>query len=998
MKFTNIRFIDPTNNGAESYYYNTSGAPANMTSNENQLWKVSSSSVYSNNHEVWRAFNLNSTPEFFYHSGNESTTWVQWQSKESQKTITSYSIVNDIAWRTNPDIGSNWYATAWRFEGSDDGSVWTEIDSRNSISFGSGEKKTFVISNPQPFYYHRIVKTAGRGNYFSPQAIMASTNTPVERPEETTNGLTPSTAWKNLPTYDNLVDDCLYIIRRTDRDSFCILPNLPNSTSLATMTNFAFVGCPKSQDEWFDLLTPELQSALISSGWMSDNYTYANIRQMGMDKVNMKLSSCKNFYMRNINITRDTSPCSFADFDNRWLFYFNTTSYDNVDIQYCRFAGTGIDLDDSSYINRYPSICQSYVRADAGKNFVFNNNIVCYVNHNRATNEITCEYGLYFCGGRILNFSFSGNKVYFTQENRFSVTSDYRAIIYNDGNYGHYFRDKYFIIVGYQNSGRNNYGPIENILFNNNDFIFRACDYADLGGLIWLRYFRRLEFTNNNVYSGTHMSDYDFQNTRKVFIHGRKFIMIGNKSGESSNVHDNPYEELIVKNININLPELWCVGSGNCYSRTNTDTNSGYYHRGAVLWICATLENYYRAMGTNDASPYYTNHYGTRYGGTRTCTFRKEISNINITLGEGPAYNEESSDKTFAIDQLYYDNSHSVFRGYALIISGIRKYGYNSGNDYSVVTYVHDISPFGFNVSNINSSSPWTYALSCWNCCLKGNINIRGGFETSVCYAEIDNLSLKYSRRMIASMDYDTVIIKNLVCENNDYENNIYYRKNGYGNFIVYKTNVSTFSNGSYWGDAYNEAYMCDREIGTSKKFKYRTNAFFIESCNVKRNNKDTLKIYGDSRFTSDRHMRITAVGDDVLSSRILKAGKYKITVHCGFTGADLIEKTISNPTDDNYNVLRSCRPVIKTDTEIKFLNDTKVLETNDWSLTNDFYPFDACGYIDIHNTQKVNLGLKFGVISANYLNDGSGSAVFIDPKFDCDIIELYDESDSNSN
>ena len=210
--------------------------------------------------------------------------------------------------------------------------------------------------------------------------------------------------------------------------------------------------------------------------------------------------------------------------------------------------------------------------------------------------------------------------------------------------------------------------------------------------------------------------------------------------------------------------------------------------------------------------------------------------------------------------------------------------------------------------------------------------------------------------------------------------------------------NISTFSNGSYWGDAYNESYMCHKEIGTNKKFKYRTNAFFIESCNVKRNNLETLKIYGDSRFTASRPMKITGFGDDAISSRQLSAGRYKIVLHCGFTGTDLIAKTITSPTTDNYNVFIGFIPILKTNNTVKFLTDYDVVDNSSWSLSSDFYAFDVHGYIDIYKRQKINLGLSYNVISANYLSDGSGSAVFVDPKFDCILVEEYEEtSDSES-
>lgn len=132
--------------------------------------------------------------------------------------------------------------------------------------------------------------------------------------------------------------------------------------------------------------------------------------------------------------------------------------------------------------------------------------------------------------------------------------------------------------------------------------------------------------------------------------------------------------------------------------------------------------------------------------------------------------------------------------------------------------------------------------------------------------------------------------------------------------------------------------------------------------------------------------------------SKKLVAGKYRITLHGLFTGSDLITDTITDPNESSsHNVYSNLRPILATDNEAIEMIDHEEESNSEWSLTNNMYAFKYTGIIDVRYYQDVCLGIKFSVRSANYSYDGSGAAVYIDPRFDVSIIKQYEESDSNN-
>ena len=980
MKFSNVRFIDPTNNNNENIRYNTLGAPTDLNSDENQEWKISASSQYNDNYPPWHVFHLNNYPSFYWHTTSGNTHWIKWQNKLNKIAVTSYSIGQ---YKHAKEGEVNRYPRAWTFEGSNDDSTWTVLDTQSGQSFTDGVRKTFPVATPGEYYYYRINITSTNNSYLHILSITASTNTIVEKPAETNDGLTPATAWKDIPSFENLLDDTLYIIRRTEND-YCILPTLASSTFNSSMTNFAFVGCPfQENDEFFEILTDDQKVALRNSSWLSDSPKYANIKQFGMNAYNMCMSSIKNMYLRRINLERDTI---LEKIDHASRFIFNISSTFNIiDVRDCRFSGQRVELDKSLYSNKYPPITNGYFNLGTGTNFIFKNNIMNIVDLSCDISDYFTEHAIRIADGRISNVVINYNKFYTTQENVFTNTDSYRMLLSESNSY---FRDKPAIYIAYAQSSSDNIGPTQTISMTHNDFIFRPCEYKDIGSIVWIKYFRKLKFTDNNLYSGSPLGSYDFVNTRKCFVHGKQLIRIGN-DGLRGQRCDNQYQEAIIKRININLPEVWNVGSAYNYS----NNNSNYYCRGCILGIYLNIDTYYYHNNSNNSAPYYA-RYNTPWSYSTAFCNKKEVSDINIILGEGPDYDTiSSSDKTFINNQMNED----LIQGSALYIQGVRKY--SDYDQYMAQTYRTDIPPIGFEVKNINVVSPWCLALKCWGIVAKENINLRGGIFIYLSYVDINKLTLKNNQNYIWNNGWNFIRIKELYSDNKTGEDAI-IKSNSNGLFIIDKTNISVTGNTSAWAttNAANDAYLCQRSIGESNKFRLRSAFYYIESCSVSRNGNSVLKLTGDPAGEHDKPLWIPGTNGEYLVAKKLVAGKYRITLHGLFTGSDLITDTITTPNESSsHNVYSNLRPILATDNEAIEMIDHEEESNSEWSLTNNMYAFKYTGIIDVRYYQDVCLGIKFSVRSSNYSYDGSGAAVYIDPRFDVSIIKQYEESDSNN-
>lgn len=121
---------------------------------------ASADSSYAATYDAWRAMDDNNSGDVPWISGIGILFphWLQYRFT-SGKIITYYAI-------TSRNIQYPYYPSAWKLQGSNDGSSWTDLDTRSGQSFAQNEKKTYAISNTNLFIYYRLYFTAGQHESF----------------------------------------------------------------------------------------------------------------------------------------------------------------------------------------------------------------------------------------------------------------------------------------------------------------------------------------------------------------------------------------------------------------------------------------------------------------------------------------------------------------------------------------------------------------------------------------------------------------------------------------------------------------------------------------------------------------------------------------------------------------------------------------------------------------------------------------------------------------
>lgn len=101
-----------------------------------------------------------------------ATGWLKLQ-LATPATLTEYSI------RRRDDI-PNRNPKDWTFEGSNDGSSWTTLDTQTGITWGSaGETKNFTFSNSTSYEYYRLNVTANNGDSYLSVTELTSPGIPT---------------------------------------------------------------------------------------------------------------------------------------------------------------------------------------------------------------------------------------------------------------------------------------------------------------------------------------------------------------------------------------------------------------------------------------------------------------------------------------------------------------------------------------------------------------------------------------------------------------------------------------------------------------------------------------------------------------------------------------------------------------------------------------------------------------------------------------------------
>lgn len=118
---------------------------------------VSSSSDFAT-YDNWRAFDDVNVDKGWLSNGVPSGGSPQWLKYDfgssNEKTIVEYAITEGA---TNV-VG---YAPRdWTFQGSNDDSAWTTLDTRTAETFTASQRRTFSFSNSTAYRYYRILITA----------------------------------------------------------------------------------------------------------------------------------------------------------------------------------------------------------------------------------------------------------------------------------------------------------------------------------------------------------------------------------------------------------------------------------------------------------------------------------------------------------------------------------------------------------------------------------------------------------------------------------------------------------------------------------------------------------------------------------------------------------------------------------------------------------------------------------------------------------------------
>lgn len=122
-----------------------------MTSNSAPSGVASASAEFSASFAAWKAMDKVTSSRW---SGSAPTQWLKYDfGSGNAKKIIQYSI----------GIYGGDYPTAWTFEGSNDDSAWTTIDTRSTITFSNPETKTYNMdhfTNLVTYRYYLLNVTA----------------------------------------------------------------------------------------------------------------------------------------------------------------------------------------------------------------------------------------------------------------------------------------------------------------------------------------------------------------------------------------------------------------------------------------------------------------------------------------------------------------------------------------------------------------------------------------------------------------------------------------------------------------------------------------------------------------------------------------------------------------------------------------------------------------------------------------------------------------------
>ena len=965
MKFSNVRFIDigisnsgsgllPTSplkdipsydNFVDDCLYifrkypsiaRTSNtiSPTNLSSSEdsNSTWEVTQDGRYGENYGGFRAFDglYNTEYCFISASGENFPHWVSLRNKKEKICVKSYAIRT----RYNSSNSGNYNPQEWRLEGSDDGSTWTTIDSRE-ISWPTSDfgKKIFnVPSNNSSFYYHRLYVT--EGNHASYLAI------------------------GELELYDEVYCE----------DNYYTLPTFGSAKS--GISNFAFIGCPEEGERFWDILSAEHKTALRNAGWLNSGYKYATIYCSTVQSVNFCVSSWCSFYTENIDYLRNPSTTVFSSVDpygstGNFMFFFSGGN-ETISIRNCRFSAWGVNLDDERYVEPTPPRkCCGYLCCTGWiDRVVMEGNVINFMQHG-VSNANYCYDGFAFTSIISGASCITKNDCYMAK----SGTSTIIGSNYTQQNTSTYSYPKTMIsFTGDQAYSQEFWQQNRFLCFNYNKLTIRVNGYYNMDRWYYAKYAEKIEFVGNTIVQGKDMGTYD-QNVMNMYLFNYSLVDIGYSSSYCTDYY--------IKDFYVNLPCLFGMYGASVarFDFFGEDSQDQTQRRG-----------YNRASKKNI------------------------IDNITIILGEGPSISDMSGVTWSRISAWRENNSNC-----ALLIRGR-----TVSTSYGYFRYANHANT----ATNITVSHPWGHGVYIRH--LYAEIkSLRGGiYVGNASYVTVDSMSIKKANWNSIKLLEDGgayLRIKNVFVEDPSITN--YISPNNYynGTIIIDKTNYPlTSSNGAFSNESsyYNEFLVIQKDIGDLHGFLLKSTNKFIESCNVKHNSNNTLKMFG--LFNHNRSLKLIDTGETGLSSKEVLPGKYRARINMAFYGDDLHQNSVVSPSGDYKNVLRYGTLVIGLKTKYGELSIPDVISTDYsnsnsvWSLNSVILPYSDTSnsssvggissitpfyqeyYIDIYEPQKIFTTIeRFNVYSTGFTVGNPTAAVFMDPEIE--LIKIGDIDYSNS-
>jgi autotransporter-associated beta strand protein len=165
MAFRYLRYISPTNgfcNVAEVAFWGTSATPnANLQNRATNGTAVASSDNSANGQGAAQAFDGNNATKWYNYPGSGSlspTGWLQYNFGTGVKwPVVRYDLTsgNDVPQRDPMN---------WQFQGSNDGTNWTTLDTETGQTFPNRQQTiSYTVSNPVAFQFYRLNITANNG-------------------------------------------------------------------------------------------------------------------------------------------------------------------------------------------------------------------------------------------------------------------------------------------------------------------------------------------------------------------------------------------------------------------------------------------------------------------------------------------------------------------------------------------------------------------------------------------------------------------------------------------------------------------------------------------------------------------------------------------------------------------------------------------------------------------------------------------------------------------